>query len=206
MKRASLLVIVFAVASFSTLEVRGQCQQCNPPSHCPQECVAQKQTPTFCQSFAAWYRSVYDMNSMWPHPFIMPARNSVNTMYEAMVSNGWRRQNLLGKHHFDGETQQLTQAGRLKVEWILTQTPIQRRNIFVERSANESLTAKRIESIHQYTAKMTPAPGPINVTDTHLVAEGHSAGAVDAMFTGYQTNKPAPVLPAMTAGGTDDGS
>ncbi len=205
MKRAILLVSAFAVASFSNGEVYGQCQQCNLPSQYPQSCTAQKQSLSFCKSFAAWYRSVYDMNSMWPSPYIMPARNSINAMYESMISNGWRRQNLLGRHHFDADTQQLTQAGKLKVEWILTQTPPQRRNIFVERGADESLTAKRIESIQQYTARMSPAPGPAMITDTHLVAEGHPASAVDAMFTGYQSNKPAPVLPA-PSNGTDDGS
>ena len=205
MKSAGLLAIAFAVASYSSFEANGQCQQCNLPSNCSPGCVSRNRTPTFCQSFAAWYRSVYDMNSMWPHPFVIPARNSIDAMYEAMISNGWRRQNLLGQHHFDGETQQLTQAGKLKVQWILTQTPPGRRNIFVERGANESLTAKRIESIQQYTAMMNPPPGPVSVTDTHLVAEGHAASAVDAMFTGYQTNKPAPVLPAPTTS-TEDGS
>lgn len=206
MKRASLLAIAFAVASFSNLQVRGQCQQCNPPSSYPQIDCAQNHTSSFCKSFARWYRSVYDMNSIWPHPYVIPARGSVNQMYESMISNGWRRQNLLGKHHFDEDTQKLTQAGKLKVEWILTQTPPQRRNIFVERGAVESQTAKRIESIHQYTVGMSPSPeGPISVTDTHLIAEGHPAGAVDATFTGYQTNKPAPVLPKPT-NGTDDGS
>jgi len=197
--------MAFVVASYSNLEVHGQCQQCNPPSGYVQSCKTPKQEPTFFKSFGRWYRSIYDTNSMWPHPYVMPARNSVNVMYEAMISNGWRRQNLLGKHHFDNETQQLTQAGQLKVKWILTQTPPRRRNIFVERGANESLTEKRIESIQQYAAKLSPSAGLVSVTDTHLVAEGHPASAVDAMFTGYQTNKPAPVLPAPN-NGADDGS
>ena len=205
MKRASLLVFAFAVASFSNGEVHGQCQQCNPPSSYPQSCAKGKQAPSFFKSFAAWYRSVYDLNSMWPNPYVAPARNSIHAVYESMVSNGWRRQNLLGRHHFDAETQQLTQSGRLKVEWILTQIPPQRRNVFVERGSKESLTARRIESIQQYVAQMSPSPGQTLVTETHLVAEGHSASAVDAMFTGYQTNKPAPVLPTPN-NGTDDGS
>ena len=200
MKSASVFAIAFAVASYLSLEVHGQCQQCNSPNSVYQSCECQNGDPTFCQSFARWYRSVYDMNAMWPRPYVMPARNSVNVMYEAMVSNGWRRQNLLGKHHFDEDTQQLTQAGKLKVKWILTQVPPQRRNIYVERGVNESHTAIRIESIHQHTASMSPVQGPVSVTDTHLVSEGHPAAAVDAMFTGYQANKPAPMLPAANSG------
>ncbi len=198
MKKANVYAIVFAVASYSNLEVHGQSQQCNLPNTMDQSCVSQNDEPSFCKSLALWYRSVYDMNSMWPRPYVIPAQNTVDVMYEAMINNGWRRQNLLGKHHFDTDTQQLTQAGKLKVEWILTQVPPQRRNIFIERGTNESQTSIRIESIHQHTASMSPAQGPVSVTDTHLVSEGHPAAAVDAMFTGYQSNKLPPVLPAST--------
>ncbi len=183
MKRPSQFVLVFVVLISCMHDARGQqCNQCNS------------------QTFGQWYKSAYMWNSVWPKPLIPPARLSVNSMYEAMINNGWRRQNLLGKHHFDADTNQLTEAGKLKVQWILTQTPMHRRDIFVQRGLNETQTAVRIDSIHRYTAAMSPSPGRTNVTDTHLVAEGHSASAVDAMFTGYQANRLPPVLPVDTGG------
>jgi hypothetical protein len=56
-------------------------------------------------------------------------------------------------------------------------------------------TATRVAHVNQYAANMSPTVGMIDVNDTHIVAEGHSAGAVDNMFVGFQANMPPPVLP-----------
>ena len=123
-------------------------------------------------------------------------------MYDAMINNGWRSQNLLGKHHFNIDTHELTAAGKLKVRWILTQTPPNRRDIFVQRGLEQADTVQRIESIHQYAAHLAPTQGAIRVHDTYLVPNGHPAATVDSMFTGYENSKIPPVLPA-ASGGSD---
>jgi hypothetical protein len=125
-------------------------------------------------------------------------------MYDAMINNGWRRQNLLGEHHFNPDTHELTDAGKLKLQWILTQTPNHRRDIFVQRGNEQTVTVERIDSIHKYAAQMSPPQGVLNVNDTHLVPGGHPASMVDAVFTGYQKHKRPPVLPA--ASGDSGGS
>jgi len=186
MKRANQFALVFVMMFSCVISAHGQ--QCNQCNQCNE------------QTFGQWYKSAYMWNSVWPKPLIPPARHSVHSMYNVMINNGWRRQNLLGKHHFDADSNQLTEAGKLKVQWILTQNPVHRRDIFVQRGVNEAQTTVRIDSIHQYTAAMSPSPGQANVMDTHLVAEGHLASSVDAMFTGYQENRPAPVLPTDTGG------
>lgn len=144
------------------------------------------------------YKSGYTANVIWPRQFVPAARRPVRDTYAVMVNNGWRRQNLLGNYHFDPETNELTRAGEIKVQWILTQTPVHRRNVYVQRAMDESETATRIASVHGYTSQMSPAVGTVNVNDTHIVAEGHSAGIVDQIFIGYQANKLPPVLPAST--------
>src|SRR5690606_31767834 len=76
------------------------------------------------------------INRAWPYPHVCPDREWAMAPFETMVQNGWRRQNLLGAHHFDEETRRLTPAGELKVQWTMTQTPPQYRQIYVERSIN----------------------------------------------------------------------
>ena len=66
-------------------------------------------------------RRGYHRNEAWPWPYICPDRVAVREPFAAMVNNGWRRQNLLGTHHFNMETNQLTTAGQLRVHWIMTQ-------------------------------------------------------------------------------------
>lgn len=154
-----------------------------------------------CQpSLGQQFRAGYDSNVQWPRHYIPPARNSVCATYAAMVNNGWRRQNLLGDYHFNPQTNQLTNAGKMKVNWILTQAPQQRRNVFVQRAGEEMHTTVRIASVHDYAGNISPGVGQVNVNDTHIVAEGHAAGPVDNVFVKYEENRVAPVLPVSTSG------
>ena len=145
------------------------------------------------EAFCMGYRA----NVQWPAQYVPAARRSVYSAYAAMTNNGWRRQNLLGGYHFDPETNELTQAGKLKVNWILTQTPQHRRSVFVERGATMEQTASRVASINNWAGNISPAVGPVEINDTHIVAEGHPAGSVDSIFVGFQTNQRPPVLPAV---------
>jgi hypothetical protein len=152
------------------------------------------------------YWSGYCANVMWPTIFVPPARRGVCETYAVMINNGWRRQNLLGDYHFEPETNQLTKAGELKVKWILTQAPPNRRSVFVQRAENEMQTASRVAAVHRLASSMSPAVGAIDVNDTHIVAEGHGAGAVDNMFVGFQANMPPPVLPPDTGSSSSSSS
>lgn len=176
---ASVLLVVF----LATSEARAQYGPYGPPGS---------------MSLRAAYRRGYDANVTWPSQFVPAARQGIYSTYAAIVNNGWRRQNLLGDYHFNPDTNELTQAGQLKVKWILTQAPAHRRSIFVQRAANQAETASRVASVHGWASKMSPAVGPVDVNDTHIVAEGHPAGAVDNMFVGFQKNQPPPVLPAVS--------
>ena len=149
------------------------------------------------------FRAGYDANVQWPRHYIPPARRSVCATYAAMVNNGWRRQNLLGDYHFDKESNELTSAGKLKVNWILSQAPVQHRNVFVQRGAEELQTTARIASVHDYAGNMSPSVGQVDVNDTHIVAEGHSDSSVDSVFVGYEANRLPPVLPASSSGGDE---
>lgn len=170
-----------------------------------QPCACQGQ-PYGCHAYDpnCWWglrcESGYCENRMWPAQYIPTARCSVNNAYTAMINNGWRRQNLLGDYHFEEGTNELTSAGKLKSQWILTQAPQDRRNIYVQRGQTQSDTASRIAAVHNWAGNQSPAVEPVLVNDTHIVAEGHTAGSVDSIFVGFQTNQPAPVLPPSTGG------
>jgi len=112
---------------------------------------------------------------------------------------------LLGDYHFNGQTDELTSAGKLKVNWILSQAPVPRRNVFVQRGSDELQTTARVASVHDYAENLSPSVGQVDVHDTHIVAEGHSAASVDSVFVGYAANRLPPVLPSGGGGGGGGG-
>jgi hypothetical protein len=150
-------------------------------------------------SFVRYVRNGYCANDQWPWPYLCPDRAAVREPFAMMVDNGWRRQNLLGPHHFDATKGTLTTAGELKVHWIMTQAPPERRSIFVERSLDASVTAERVEAARDYAARVAADGRTPQVGDTHLVSEGRPAAAVDAVYTRFNESMKPPVLPAPSA-------
>ncbi len=199
MKSLSLSALVMALCLLCFQSADAQCDSCAGTQYntnvggC-QSCGCQPG----CGSYSAcdYFKAGYTANVAWPSHFIPPARRGVCDAFAVMANNGWRRQNLLGDYHFEPESNKLTRAGEMKVNWILTQAPVQRRTVYVQRGAEESQTSARLASVENYGGTMSPAIASVDVMDTHIVAEGHRASSVDNIFVGYQENRPPPVLPA----------
>jgi hypothetical protein len=145
----------------------------------------------------------YHRNVEWPWPYVCPDRIASREPFDIMIRNGWRRQNLLGAHHFNPATNQLNTAGELQVRWIMTQAPPQRRQVYIERAIEPSITAERIAAARQYATQVTLDGQTPQVFETHLMAEGRPAGIVDFTNVQFMENMPPPVLPAANTDETD---
>jgi hypothetical protein len=143
----------------------------------------------------------YHRNAAWPWPYVCPDRMAVREPFRLMVDNGWRRQNLLGPHHFNAETNQLTTAGELRVHWIMTQAPAERRSIFLERAAQPEVTAERLAVVRQYASQVAIDGQEPQAFESHLVSEGRPASVVDATNVRFYESMRPPVLPAAISAG-----
>ncbi len=139
-------------------------------------------------------------NERWPSPYLCADRQYAHAPFDAMIRNGWRRQNLLGAHHFNADSTELTQAGELKVRWIMTQTPPAYRRVFVERSLNEEVTQNRLNTAQDFATKAALGGDVPRVAQTHIVSEGRPAATVDFVNSQFRDNMRTPVLPAGTVG------
>ncbi len=144
-------------------------------------------------------KSGYHRNQQWPWPYFCPDRIAVREPFCIMINNGWRRQNLLGPHHFNASAKQLTTAGELRVRWIMTQAPADRRSIFVERAAEAEVTEQRLATVREYAAPLAIDGQTPMVSDTHLISEGRPAAVVDSTNVRFLESMPPPTLPAATA-------
>lgn len=136
-------------------------------------------------------------NSEWPWPYVCPDRVAVREPFCLMVNNGWRRQNLLGPHHFNADATQLTSAGELRIQWILTQAPATRRGIFVERDVAPEITEQRLATAEKYATQLLAGGGSPQISETHLISEGRPADVVDATNVRFRESMPPPVLPSV---------
>jgi hypothetical protein len=130
----------------------------------------------------------------WPQPFVIPDRHAVRSPFAVMVANGWRRQNLLGDHHFVDQSGELTEAGRLKVRWVLTEAPQHHRTIYVHTADNPELTAARIDSVQQLAAQLVPEGELPLVLETGIPAQGWPAARADMIGRKFEESTPEPRL------------
>jgi len=144
----------------------------------------------------------FHRNNCWPEPFVYPDRAAVKAPFEAMTQRGWEQQNMLGPHHFNAETNQLTDAGKIKLRWIMTQAPPQFRTAFVEQDLNPDVTAARMKAAQQ-SADQIVQGGAAAIQETTLVSHGNSGAYFDSVYQKFESSTPEPRLPA--ASGDVDG-
>jgi hypothetical protein len=143
----------------------------------------------------------------WPEPFTEPDRVAARAPMVTMVSNGWRLQNMLGEFHFEANTGLLTEAGRLKVRWIVTEAPQQHRIVYVHAADSNEETAARIDAVQQLGVRYAPPGEMLPVLPTSISDEGWPADQVDLIGRKFQASTPPPRLPAKTdSGGSGGGS
>jgi hypothetical protein len=131
----------------------------------------------------------------WPEPFLRPDRHAVRAPLALMVSNGWRRQNMLADHHFVEQSGDLTEAGRMKVQWILTEAPQHHRTIYVHKAGSPEITAARIDKVQQLAAQLVPEGELPLVLETGVAVQGWSAAQADTIGRKFKDSIPDPRLP-----------
>lgn len=154
------------------------------------------------QASADWCFGIFDSiardtkrRQCWPEPFVAPDRGAVRAPFCTMVSNGWRRQNMLGEFHFEPGTGKLTEAGQMKVRWIVTAAPQQHRFIYVHTGMSREETAARSAAVHELTMQIAPENMPPILT-TSIPDDGWPADQVDLIGRKFQATTPPPRLPA----------
>jgi len=158
--------------------------------------ISSTASAVWVDSAVDYVRTGHRRNIDWPWPYFCSDRVAVRQPFEMMICNGWRRQNLLGSHHFDPETNTLNTAGELQVQWIMTQAPREHRQIFIAQSIDPRVTASRIASAQRFAQHVSIDGESPQVFDSHLLSEGRPASVVDFTNVRFLENMPIPVLPA----------
>lgn len=136
----------------------------------------------------------FQRNNCWPEPFVRPDRYAVRAPFALMVTNGWRRQNMLAEYHFEEGTAELNESGRLKIRWILTEAPPHHRTVYVHGTKTDEKTEARIETVRQFAVNVVEKGQTPKVLPTSINAQGWPAGRIDQIDREWNKSTPAPRL------------
>lgn len=147
--------------------------------------------------------------NVWPEPFVRQDRELVRGPFRQMVDNGWKSQNTLSDYLFDPGTNELTNAGQAKLQYILTQIPPHRRQVYVLEAATQEETATRVTSVYRNIARIAPDSNCCEVMTTKIVPRGGEGWYLYDVEQAYRNNIPSPRLSSIGSGGdsmSGDGS
>ena len=168
-------------------------------------CATQVSAEILCEAVNSIARDV-KRRQCWPEPFDGLDRATVRAPFVIQVANGWQRQNMLGEFHFEPGSGQLTEAGRLKVRWILTAGPQQHRLLYVHTADQVEETSARIAAVQKLAGQITPNNMP-PVMPTSISDEGWPADQVDLIGRKFREKGiPQLDLPGLPHGDSGSGS
>lgn len=150
--------------------------------------------PQFIVDFVNESTKSAKRRTCWPNPHACKDRAAVNAPFNAMVKNGWRRENTFGDNYFD-EMERLNEWGRRKVQAIMLYTPVEYRAVFVQIESDPKITAARVASLHKAMAELALGRPIPPVLTTYEPAASWPAQDVGLVIRRYSQAAPAPTLP-----------
>ncbi|MEX0702934.1 MAG: hypothetical protein WD069_12640 [Planctomycetales bacterium] len=92
------------------------------------------------------FSHIYHAAHYWPYPYVCDDRAYVRSVLALQEQNGWTEATTLYEYHFDADTQQVNQPGRLHLRWILQNPRPEYRLIYVQTADTPDVTQARLDS------------------------------------------------------------
>ncbi len=134
----------------------------------------------------------------WPEPFVYADRDTYRQMVAVQICAGWERQNLLSEFHFLPGGNDLTEAGRMRVQSIMSEVSEPHRQIYVHRATTPQETAVRMQTVQRFVAQ-SPYAVNVPILESTRTDDGWPADRIDLLSRKAASSALDPKL--MGAGG-----
>jgi hypothetical protein len=135
----------------------------------------------------------------WPEPFNHIDRAEYRQVFALQVAAGWERQTMLSDFHFLPGGTELTEAGRIRVNWIISEVPEAHRQIFVHRADSPQETGIRMQAVQRFVSQ-SPYANNIPILESTRTDEGWPADRIDLVTKKSASLTPDPKLGAAGGG------
>lgn len=146
----------------------------------------------------------YHTAHYWPDPYRWQDRGSVRAHFAAQAAAGWITNTTLYEQHFDPETNELNDSGRVHLKWILLYAPPQRRTPWVQAADSPQVNQARLASAQEEATALVGAVCP-PISLRICQPYGGSAQEVDLIRRSYLESIPVPRVPFVSQNGNSSG-
>ena len=144
----------------------------------------------------------FHRNNAWPDPFNEADAMQVVAPFEIMKQNGWRVHNTIGHELFREGDGALLAAGHNRVQWIATQSPTARRQIYVLRGRDEDETQARVASVQRALSGIRMSGPEADVFVTEIEPSTGPGTRATKIARDALDQMAVPKLPASSSSGT----
>lgn len=126
------------------------------------------------------FSHAYHAAHYWPYPYDCMDRGDVHALMDAQTSAGWVLATTLHDYHFNEDSQQLIDAARTQLIWILNSVPPQYRTVYVAQGTTAEMGQLRAASVEKFLRES----GVVNVPPVVIIPEtfeGRPANEVDRL-------------------------
>ncbi len=150
---------------------------------------------------SAPFVQTYHHAHYWPDPYRWEDRGIVRRHMITQTDAGWVVATTLYEQHFDPETQELNEAGRMQLRWILQQTPPHRRTTYVATSDSAKHSQTRLASVQRESLEIAGTTGNCPIMLRNCQNAGTTAQDVDLSRRAYLASVPTPRVPFVSQSG-----
>ncbi|HEY2252280.1 MAG TPA: hypothetical protein VGH74_14500 [Planctomycetaceae bacterium] len=147
----------------------------------------------------------YHTAHYWPDPYRWQDRTSVRCYIAAQAAAGWMTNTTLYDQHFDPETQELNDSGRVHLKWILLYAPPHRRTPWVQTGDSVEMSQTRLASVQAEALAMVGSDCVPPIMLRICQPYGASAQEVDLVRRAYLATIPAPRISYTPQNGSSSG-
>lgn len=119
--------------------------------------------------------------------------------FATQVGNGWAQATTLCAYHFDEESHQLNDAGRVHLRWILENAPLDHRTVYVQAGPYAQISDARHAAV-QNESTLIAGHGATQVVVQPMAVPGRPANEVDAIRRTELQSMPRPRLGLQSTG------
>lgn len=116
----------------------------------------------------------------WPYPYNCQDQADVHNLLDAQTGSGWALATTLHDYHFDTDTQQLTDAGRSHVLWVMNSVPPQYRTLYISQGTTSEMGQLRVAQAEKFMTE-TGLPNHPPIVTKYEIFNGRPANEVDRL-------------------------
>jgi len=154
-----------------------------------------------CRHQQAINNRIEARNAAWPKPFACADRQLYFSFFDPMINRGHEEQCVLTSAHFDSESNELNQFGQTAVAGIMQNMPSNRRQVFLNRDANNQISLARKENVEQTIRTFYGNSGPPRVAFSDKRPNTTTGNKGAWIADNWLNNQATPAIPVSVGGG-----